>query len=353
MKLVKIVLCLSLVLSPVMAEACSRAVWTEEGEPVLTGRNMDWTVPMGTKLRLMSRGEKRTGLGGKNSLEWTSKYGSVVATVWDNCTPDGMNEKGLVANLLYLSESNYGERDKTRPGLAISLWAQYYLDNFATVAEAVEATRKINYQIVPIYLLQKDEKMAAPIHISLSDATGDSAIIEMLDGKTVIHHGKEYSVMTNSPPYDEQLVLLKQYAGLGGTKPLPGTSEAEDRFVRLAYYLTKLPEHPADYREAVAGMFSIMRNAATPIGFNNPEKPNISMTLWTCVSDSTDLIYYFEFTTLPNVVWVELKEVDIEEGSAQKVLDLLSLPDLSGNVSWDFSDAASLDFAPGGAEIKQ
>ena len=50
--------------------------------------------------------------------------------------------------------------------------------------------------------------------------------------------------MTNSPPYDEQLVLLKQYQGLGGNKPLPGTADADDRFVRGAYYLTKLPEQP-------------------------------------------------------------------------------------------------------------
>jgi choloylglycine hydrolase len=70
-------------------------------------------------------------------MTWTSRYGSVVAAGFDAGTADGMNEKGLVANLLYLTESEYvtpSDKDP-RKTLSISLWAQYALDNFATVAE--------------------------------------------------------------------------------------------------------------------------------------------------------------------------------------------------------------------------
>ena len=56
-------------------------------------------------------------------------------------TADGMNEKGLVANILYLAESDYGKPDGSKPPLSISLWGQYALDNFATVAEALDALR--------------------------------------------------------------------------------------------------------------------------------------------------------------------------------------------------------------------
>ena len=48
-----------------------------------------------------------------------------------------MNEKGFGVNLLWLGSSDYGARDAQRPGLSMSLWAQYFLDNFATVEEAV------------------------------------------------------------------------------------------------------------------------------------------------------------------------------------------------------------------------
>ena len=121
--------------------------------------------------------------------------------------------------------------------------------------------------------------------------------------------------MTNSPTYDEQLVLLKQYVGLGGKKPLPGTSEAEDRFARGAYYLTQLPENPETYREAVAGVLSVIRNMATPIGANDPVRPNISATLWRTVSDMTNKRYYFEFADAPNLVWIDLKNLNFKEGA--------------------------------------
>ena len=96
-------------------------------------------------------------------------------------------------------------------------------------------------------------------HLALSDATGDTMVIEYIGGKPVIHHGKQYTVMTNSPPYDQQLKQLQQFKGFGGEKPLPGTTEAADRFVRGAYYLNDPPK-PADYRETVAGALSVIRH---------------------------------------------------------------------------------------------
>lgn len=60
-----------------------------------------------------------------------------------------MNEKGLAAELLWLVESQYPAFDKnSKPGLSIAAWAQYVLDNFATVSEAVAALEKELFTIV-------------------------------------------------------------------------------------------------------------------------------------------------------------------------------------------------------------
>ena len=40
----------------------------------------------------------------------------------------------------------------------------------------------------------------ANMHLVISDASGDSAVFEYVDCKLVIHHGKQYRVVTNSPP---------------------------------------------------------------------------------------------------------------------------------------------------------
>jgi penicillin V acylase-like amidase (Ntn superfamily) len=73
------------------------------------------------------------------SLQWTSTYGSVGVSFYGVATVDGMNEKGLVANVLYLAESDYGTSVAGRPNMSIGGWAQYVLDSYATVAEAVAA----------------------------------------------------------------------------------------------------------------------------------------------------------------------------------------------------------------------
>lgn len=84
-------------------------------------------------------------------MNWTSKYGSVIATGYDIGTCDGMNEKGLVASLLFLPESIYSLPGDIRPAMGISIWTQYVLDNFATVREAVdELKRRLSGLTLPV-----------------------------------------------------------------------------------------------------------------------------------------------------------------------------------------------------------
>ena len=329
---------------------CSRILWTADGQPVLVARTMDWTERMGSKLFIMPRGIRREGLAKTHSAEWTSKYGSVVVSVWDCAVADGLNEAGLSARELYLAETKYGgEADDDHVGITVALWAQYYLDNFATVAEAVEATRSL--QIRPVELIHRGQPADAPVHVSLSDATGDSAVIEILGGRPVIHHGREHTVMTNSPIYDEQLVLLKQYQGLGGKKPLPGTAEAEDRFVRGAYYLTQLPKKPASYQEAVAGVLSVIRNMATPIGYVDPIAPNVSPTQWLCVSDLTHRRFYFELTNMPSLVWVDLEKMDLSEGAPVMMFDPGGDLEAAGDISRRFHQQKPPEFQKAGTAV--
>ena len=39
--------------------------------------------------------------------------------------------------MLYLNATDFGPRDPAKPGVHAGLWAQYLLDNAATVAEAL------------------------------------------------------------------------------------------------------------------------------------------------------------------------------------------------------------------------
>ena len=136
--------CLSvLAASGGQALACARILWNDNGFAVMTGRTMDWPESTEPVLTLLPRGMARNGgmagpetVVAENPAIWTSKYGSLITTVYGIGTADGFNEKGLAVHLLYLRAADFGPRDPSKPGVQAGLWGQYVLDNAATVAEA-------------------------------------------------------------------------------------------------------------------------------------------------------------------------------------------------------------------------
>lgn len=330
------------VAAPMLAEACSRAVYFGEEGQTVTGRTMDWAVSdVDTNMWLYPRGLERNS-NTATPLTWKSKYGSVATTIYEGAVADGMNEQGLVANMLYLAESKYTPEVEgdTRATLPISAWAQFVLDNYATTAEAVEGLRKEEFRVVPIIAPTGEP---GTVHLSVSDASGDSAIFEFIEGKLVIHHGREYQVMTNSPTYDKQLSLAKYWEDIGGSVMLPGTNRASDRFARMSYYINEATQ-TGDPRRAVATVFSVMRNVSVPIGIKTPGKPNVADTLWLTISDQKNKIYYFQDTNSPSILWAKLGELDFNEGSGARKLQLDGNPDLSGDQTKNFQPAELFKF---------
>ncbi|MCX7219978.1 MAG: linear amide C-N hydrolase, partial [Burkholderiales bacterium] len=225
--------------SPQLAEACTRALYVAKDGTVIVGRSMDWGEDMASNMWVLPRGMKRDGRGGKNTVNWESKYGSLIVTAYDIGTAEGMNEKGLVVNELALVESNYGKPAEGSKLISLSTWPQYVLDNFATVAEAVADLKQEKFRVQTVVL---GTGRPANMHLVISDASGDSAVFEYVDGILVIHHGKQYKVVTNSPTYDKQLAIMEYWKDAGGiSKSLPGTSRAADRFVRASFLLDVLP----------------------------------------------------------------------------------------------------------------
>ncbi|MFV0319185.1 MAG: linear amide C-N hydrolase [Microbacterium sp.] len=321
---------------------CTRVVWPDANGSVIVGRNMDFHMDLLTNLWKYPRGMKRTD-GVEGNLTWTSKYGSVVATAFDLIGTDGMNEKGFAGHILWLVESEYGKPEAQATQLSQAVWLQYYLDNFATVAEAVEWTNQSQVEIAQLF--DPTGHIVPTLHLALDDATGDSAIIEYTDGKPTVYHNRDYKVMTNSPTFDKQLELVAQVQGLGGDKPLPGSTLASDRFARASYYVEQQVQ-PKTQLDAIAAMFSIIRNAAQPFREPEPGHPEASKTIWQVVLDLTNRRYVFESTTRPSTVWVDLDELSFNEGTKVLRLDLvgrLALEGgLAGNVSHSFHDVGEV-----------
>ncbi len=320
------------------ADACTRVLWNQGG-PVLVGRTMDWPESTHPILTVLPRGLRHDGgtlgdhaLGDPNPMKWISKYGSLVTTVYGLGTADGVNERGLAVHMLYLNAADFGRRDASLPGVQGGLWAQYALDTASSVEEALQSLSEVQ----PIMVEAHGSKTT--VHLAMEDAAGDSAIIEYIDGKPVVHHGREFRVMTNDPPYDQQLALLKalDFSKPTSDLPLPGNVNPRDRFQRAAYFLAIFPK-PKSEREGVAGMFAIVRNASVPFGA--PYKGfGIYNTEYRTVTDATNRRYFFELTTSPNLIWTDLRKLDFNVGAPVRTLDPDNIS-LSGDVSGAYGPA--------------
>jgi penicillin V acylase-like amidase (Ntn superfamily) len=351
-------LCLSAVLCAVgaggIALGCTRTLFVGADDTVITGRNMDWDEDMSSNLWVFPAGLKREGAAGARSIRWVSKYGSVIVSGYEVGTADGLNEKGLAANLLYLAESEYPKPDGKRPVLSVAAWPQYALDNYATVDEAVSAFAKEPFNILAPTL---PNGAPAALHLSISDASGDSAIFEYIKGKLIIHHGKQYNVMTNSPTFDQQLAIEEYWRGVGGLAFLPGTNRAADRFARAAFlldaipkkidphFIKAVPEQSFAY-QAVASVMSVQRAVSVPLGISTPDQPNIASTLWRVAADQKNLVYYFDSATRPNTFWVSLAKLNLKPGAPVRKLTIQNGEVFSGETAEQFKDAAPFKFLP-------
>lgn len=327
-----------------VAHACSRILWNNNQLAVVAGRSMDWPESTMPILTVLPAGMARHGgMAGpeqvvkENPAKWTSKYGSIATTIYGIGTADGVNEKGLAGHMLYLKAADFGPRDAAKPGVQAGLWLQYLLDQAADVKEALALLEKVQIVMVSAH------GHNANVHLAIEDASGDSAIIEYIKGKQVVHHGREFRLMTNDPTYDEQLALLKKqdFSKPSSDMPLPGNVKATDRFQRAAYFAAMMPE-PKTEREAIASILAVTRNVSVPFGA--PYKGfGIYNTEYRTAINLNARRYFFELTTSPNVLWADLTKFNLKAGAPVMTLDPDNMA-LSGDVTKRFQKAQRAPF---------
>ncbi|WP_293143959.1 linear amide C-N hydrolase [Okeania sp. SIO3I5] len=379
--LVVFITILSMAVMPA-AQACSRLVYDSDNGPV-TARSMDWFHNPEAKLWFFEKGMERKGGAGEQSLEWTSKYDSIVTSSYDIATVDGINEEGLVVNLLFLLETSYGQPTESDKTLSIGAWGQYVLDNYATVDDAVKGLGQDPqpFKITTVTLNQlatslrpgsiPDDILSIEVlpgvtmgnlpfslHMSISDKTGNSAIVEYIKGEPIIHSKKEYDVLTNDPIFDQQLAINSYWKTLYSSLNenniaglfLPGTSSASDRFIRASYYLGAMESNAEEYKEdrrsELAAALGIIRNVSDPLGLDGQD---LGTTQWrtlanqrnnVCkITNDTDATYFFEYTKNPNIFWASMKKLK-DKNLSSMVFDQTTAPYLSGDVSGNFQAKA-------------
>lgn len=300
------------------ANSCTTVFANNKGSIKAVARTMDLFTQDFPQLVISPRGVARDGGTGEKTIHWQSKYGSVAVTEFGtNTVSDGINEHGFSVHLLYLTSTIYPTPSPQQTTLSNVLWGQYLLDNCKTVAQALKAEASLHIIATVIH------GQTWPIHLAIDDATGDSAIIEYENGRRHVYHGSRYNVMTNEPPFKEQLANVKRYKLFGGQLPLPGDSDPLSRFVRVATYLKTMPQ-ANDYRSTLSELLSVIRTAMVPFGAEDTsgnKTVDAWPTRWVSIADLTHKIYYFNSTTTPNIIWLELDKLNFSKGAPVLKID--------------------------------
>lgn len=229
--------------------ACTTFLLSRDGKHYF-GRNYDWITGNGVVM-VNARGLQKESLKAEKgkTLDWISEFGSVTFNQYGRENPTGgMNEKGLVVELMWLQEARYPGAD-SRPALDVLQWVQYQLDCSETVEDVIASDR----------LVRIASSGNAPLHYLVADAQGNAATIEFLDGRMVVHKGADlpYPVLTNTI-YSE---ALKSAAPAGQSSSRTFTDNSVGRFATACSMVTRFKD-PATTAAPVDYAFSILGEVA-------------------------------------------------------------------------------------------
>jgi choloylglycine hydrolase len=190
--------------------------------------------------------------------------------------------------------------------------ATWILTNFESVSEVKEKLKEIKVANVVF----KKWNIVIPVHLIVTDAKGNSIVIEYIKGQLNIHDNK-YGVITNSPPFDWMITNIRNYLRLSpnnligktingknltpfgegsGMFGVPGDFTPPSRFIRgLFFSIASLTVNNS--QDASMQMFHILNNFDIPEGTVRSEKGKVTAydrTQWTSVHDLNKKNYYYK-----------------------------------------------------------
>ena len=288
--------------------ACTTFCLTRNGE-VLFGKNYDWMVGEGLILVNKRGVEKSAAARGRaNPARWVSKYGSITFNQYGRENPSGgMNEAGLVIELMWHAEAEYPKN--SAPTVGTLEWIQYQLDRSSTVNEVISNSEKVRIDSV------------IPLHYLVSDKAGNTATIEFLKGKLLAHVGKTLTVSALTNDSYEKSV---KYAGATLFENARSNSSL-DRFVRAAHRTAEFERQAKTEQQAVSYAFEILSNVAQP-----------GYTQWSIVYDQKRARIYFRTLQSPQIKMIDATAFDYSCVSEVKMFDANAKE--AGDVTAKFAD---------------
>lgn len=221
---------------------------------------------------------------------------------------DAINEKGLgMAGLNLVGNASYAELSQDKDNVAQFEFIPWILCRCATVSEARTLLEKMNLVGTPF-----NKKLpSAQLHWIIADEN-EAVTVECMAGKLKVHDNPA-GVLTNNPPFEEQMFMLNNYIGLSPKQPknlfsdklplstysrgmgalgLPGDLSSASRFARVAF--TKMNSVSGDTEEESVGQFfHILGSVEQQRGCCEVDDGKFEITLYTSCCNARRGIYYY------------------------------------------------------------
>ncbi|MCP3675156.1 MAG: linear amide C-N hydrolase [Gammaproteobacteria bacterium] len=318
--------------------ACTKLMWNTEDFGVFIARSEDFDFETIPTLEVRAKGQSYISPGeASNVAKWTSKYSSIMVTLLGITSVEGFNEKGLSISALSLNEdSDEPVTNNNEQELINILIIPYALDNFASVKEAITGLEKLR-----IYRADMNEDTKFDGHYVLQDKFGDSAVIEITDGKFHAYHNKKYNVFTNSPTYDQHLAAWEKakpenQSQVSGLFPLPGNTSSQHRYIRGKYMLEAMPL-PTSYINGILKINSALPTVAVSIvGGMYKGKPYTTATQYTVAYNLDEKIMHIRYQYGDTFTQYKADFKQLDDGK-NYVLDATD-PELAGDITSKFNE---------------
>lgn len=286
---------------------------TYQSKDFYMGRTLDYEFSYGEEVTVMPRSYP---LHFRHSGGNDNHYAIIgMAHIFENYPLyyDAVNEKGLgMAGLNFVGNAKYTDVTDGKANIAQFEFIPWVLSRFATLDEACRAISEINLVGTPF----NEHFPAAQLHWLIADKSGAVTVEATARGLEI--HKNPVGVLTNNPPFEQQMFSLNNFMHLSPKQPknlfsdsldltaysrgmgalgLPGDLSSQSRFVRATF--TKL-NSVSDESEgnSVGQFFHILGSVEQQRGCCEVSNGKFEITVYTSCWNADRGVYYY--TTYKN-----------------------------------------------------
>ena len=242
---------------------------------------------------------------------------------------DAVNEKGLgMAGLNFVGNADYKGEIAGKENVASFEFIPWILSQCATVQEAKNLLYKINLTDRNF----NDKLPAAQLHWLIADRKEAITVESVKDG--IMVYDNPAGVLTNNPPFKEQMFQLNNYMHLSTRSPqnhfsdklplsvygrgmgaigLPGDLSSQSRFVRAAFVKMNAVSGDSE-NESVSQFFHILGSVDQQRGCCEVEDGKYEYTIYTGCCNADKGVYYYTTYDNHQITAVDMYKENLEGG---------------------------------------